>query len=366
MSTGSNGKGFYRKIIKIRAEDSPNVRLAIAEMEGGRRRPDPILIKSNQREVFGRQWGQWTQEEYDVLLTRWKQNGSPDPPFNQIIPGVISYPDYIKRRLTWDPLRQLVGLDAEFDEGSVSYMFPKPWLHRSVRMAESLRTRTRYARSMGIDPAEGGDKTSWAIGDELGLIKLVSKRTPNTAQITAETIALGRQYNIPPEMWVFDRGGGGKQHADRLREQGFHGVQTVAFGESVAPEPARVTSLVRYEEKVDRKESRYAYFNRRAEMYGELSLLLDPDYERGFAIPQEYMDGMSDPSSNLYGQLSPIPKRFDSEGRLKLPPKSKKPGSTEECLIDIIGHSPDEADSLVLMLHGLTHQVKKIMIGAVI
>ena len=37
------------------------------------------------------------------------------------------------------------------------------------------------------------------------------------------------EYNVPAEKVFFDSGGGGQEHADRLRSHG-HEVQTVAFG----------------------------------------------------------------------------------------------------------------------------------------
>ena len=96
------------------------------------------------------------------------------------------------------------------------------------------------------------------------------------------------KHAIPPERFAFDRGGGGKEHADRLRAQGYK-VQTIAFGETLMGDLKR--GLKSLGEKKEEREERYAYRNRRAEMFGELSLLLDPSLsEKGFAIPAEYAD----------------------------------------------------------------------------
>ena len=68
---------LYRNVIKIKGEDSPNVRFAVSQI------------------------------------------GEGDTPSGEmLVPGVLSYGDYKKRRETWDEIRQCVGLDAEFYEGS--------------------------------------------------------------------------------------------------------------------------------------------------------------------------------------------------------------------------------------------------------
>lgn len=68
-----------------------------------------------------------------------------------------------------------------------------------------------------------------------------------------------------------------------------------------------------------------------------------------------------------------FPKITDTDGRYILPPKSHKgaqpgqvvPGQSRmRTLIEMIGHSPDEADSFVLMIHGLLHKTKTVTLGA--
>ena len=63
--------------------------------------------------------------------------------------------------------------------------------------------------------------------------------------------------------------------------------------------------------------------------------------------------------------LAVMPKLTDPEGRIWLWPKNAnvktmKPGERAEddkkCLVGIIGHSPDEADAFVLMVHALLHK----------
>jgi hypothetical protein len=47
----------------------------------------------------------------------------------------------------------------------------------------------------------------------------------------------------------------------------------------------------------------------------------------------------------------------DQEGRLRMLPKSKRdPSSKEKTLTEIIGRSPDDADSLVLACHALLYE----------
>ncbi len=304
---------YYRKVIRIRGEDSPNVRYALAQQRAGMEPDDTVIV-----------------------------------------PGVLTWGDYKKRRSTWDEIQQCVCLDAKFYEGKDVKLFPREVLDRAKLLGEGLYNVRRKGKAIGIDPAEGGDKTTWSVIDELGLIELVSKHTPNTAHIQEETLSLMRQYNIPPEYVVFDRGGGGKQHADYMREAGY-GVRTVAFGETIVQEPKH--GQVQVEEKVENREERYTFKNRRAQMYGELSILMDSFNTEGFAIPPQ--------EKELLRQLSLIPKTYDGEGRLYLLPKSKKnPESTERTLIDIIGNSPDEADSLVLAVFGLYHPAEVPTAGA--
>lgn len=307
--------GYYRKVIRIKGTDSPNVRYALAQQRAGVEPTGEILI-----------------------------------------PGVLSWNDYCLRRSTWDPIRQCVSLDAEFYKGAEILLFPPDWLNAAEESARLLKSTTRQAKTIGVDPAEGGDSTCWSVCDSLGLIRLYSMKTPNTAFIVNQTIALIQEWNVKPENVLFDAGGGGKQIADQLRERGY-AVRTIGFGESVVPDPRRGITTI--ETKKKQREDRYAYVNRRAQMYGQLSAALEPDDDTPvFAIPEQYRE--------LRRQLAPIPRLLDREGRLYLPPKSKKnKESKERTLIEILGCSPDEADSLVLAYHGLCHKVIKNTAGGI-
>lgn len=307
---------FFRKIIRITAEDSPNVRRALRYQRAG-------LI----------------------------------PPGEVVLPGVLPWDEYCKRRALWDDVRQCIGLDAQFYLGAETLLYPPQWLNRAEQLARSLEGRPRRAEAIGIDPGEGSANTAMCAVDRLGLIELVSRQTPDTTAITAEAIAFLRRHNVPAEQVLLDRGGGGKQHADRLRSQGYP-VRTVAFGETVSLEPRR--GVRQLTERLEHREEAYVYTNRRAEMYGLLRERLDPAAETGFALPAHY--------TRLRHQLSVIPLTFDPEGRLELLPKNKRPGasSTKKSLVEIIGYSPDEADALVLAVYGMLRRQRRAVAGAAV
>lgn len=313
---------YLRRIIRIRATDSPNVRIGLAEVAAGM------------------------------------------PPSDRTIPGVLSYQEYEYRRRVWDPVRQTIGLDGEFYQGSILLLYPPHWIDDAELRGHKL-PRHRPGKAMGIDPAEGGDSSSFCVGDQDGLIELVSEKTPNTSDVVAIASRLQQKYSVPWERVAFDRGGGGKQHADRLRERGCQ-VMTVAFGETVNPPLSAAKKIV----PVRRRdmENRYEYRNMRAKMYWDLHEWLDPDLD--FEGPRFSM-----PSSDrgeqyreLRRQMSVIPKMFDAEGRARLPAKNRQgqagSGKSEKTIVELLGRSPDELDSLVLMRYAMTAKPKG-RIGAI-
>ena len=336
---------LYRKVIRIRGEDSPNVRLAFAE---------GATLEHPER-----------------------ASGT------MVCPGCLTWDDYVKRRRTWDKVRQCVGIDGMFWEGAEVLMFPPAWLDRAAEVASGLKRNNpnRKAAAIGCDPAEGGDRTAMAAVDELGLIELTSRLTPNTSDVRSGMVAFAAKHGLlnHPERWVIDAGNGGKIHADALRDQGLKGVRAVAFGEAVNLPLKR--GLRRLEEKVDNREEKSAFFNRRAEMYGNLMELLDPTGRTA----REILAGLSSPSSQenagwgvpstaltgdpvydeLRRQLAPIPKTTDQEGRLKLLPKRKpSPDSEVRTLTELIGCSPDEADAVALAVWGMLNKSKRAVAGA--
>ncbi len=297
---------YYRKIIKIRAQDSPNVRHALRQKEQGEKPDGRILV-----------------------------------------PGVKTYDEYMKDRQLWDEVQQCVCLDAEFHEGAQTLMFPPAWLSRANDLADKLKGKQRKAEAIGIDPAEGGDNTAMAAIDKLGLIELVSEKTKDTSVIPGKALAFARKHRADPSRIFFDRGGGGYQIACMMCDRG-HKVQTVGFQESVALEKRRGRQYLK--DRIENEEQRYVYLNRRAQMYGMLRILLDPAVGSGFGIPIEY--------NELQRQLGLIPMSHDEEGRIFILPKQNRSGVKTEkpTLTQLLGCSPDEADALVLAVYGMQYK----------
>lgn len=316
---------FYRKVIKIRGIDSPNVRAAHA-----------YLAKFGDTDLNRR-----------AVLMEMKP----------LIPGVLTYEDYLKRRSEWPAERQCVSLDAEWYEGVENRLYPPDWLDRAEEVAVGLNPRRR-AKAIGVDPGEGGDPTCMVAVDDTGVIALDSRKTPDTSEVTRNVLGFAREHGV--EMWnvCFDRGGGGKEHADRLRAMG-HMVRTVAFGETATDEATRWKKLRTVRDRKDDVEERFAFKNRRAEMYWLVRELLDPSLNaRGFGIPREM--------SELRRQLSVMPLKYDEEGRIYLPPKNRRnENQREPALCDILGCSPDEADALVVAVFCMMVKSQRPVAGAI-
>lgn len=313
-----NGRGYLRKVIRIPASESPNVKLAEKEIAEGKKPSGTILV-----------------------------------------PGVVDYATYMKRRRLWNIVQQTIGLDAQFYEGAEQKLYPLEWLAYANQLAEGLIGVRRTARAIGVDPGEGGANSSWAVVDELGLIELRSLKTPDTTDIPEITISLMKEHKVEPENVLFDRGGGGKQHADRLRKDGYR-VRTVAFGEGVIPE--KKVGMTPLETRKMQDEERYIYKNRRAELFGRLRQALDPA-NGGFAISRT--------ETELLRQMRPIPYTEDPEGRLEIIPKTRranqdKSRSSVVTLVDLLGASPDELDALTLAHYAMVKKGSQRTAGAII
>lgn len=321
LAPSSSRLDYYRKIIRIRATDSPNVRWALKEIEAGR------------------------------------------VPSGRILLPMKTYEDYIYDLETMDEYEKTVCLNAEFYQGAEIKMYPLEWLMRSYQIYEQLRTsgQRRRARGIGVDTGQGNANTSMYAVDDGGVIEGRSIKTPDTSVIPDLVVNFMQEHRCPASRVCFDRGGGGKEHADLLRKQGYK-VRTVAFGESVTADLKASTRRLPVSEALELQEQRYLYLNRRAQMYHELRLAI----RDGFGIPSFRL---SPSYADLTTQLRAIPLKRDEDGCIFLPPKNRKPDSKDKkpSLSEIIGHSPDELDALVLARYAAMHEDKTIIrAGAVI
>lgn len=309
---------YYRRVIHITGDDSPNVILAKQQIARGE-----------------------------------------EPTGEMVIPGVLSWDEYSKRRARLDPKEQAVSLDAKFYKGAEVYLFPSTHLTICLEKAAALQGTRRRGLAMGVDSAEGGDNSCWTVVDDLGLVFQHSQKTRDTSDVPGITIGFMREWGVDPEAVLFDRGGGGQQHADVLRRRGFK-VRSIGFGEKSggANKEYRTATVIPRSKKLSESETRYIYKNRRAEIYGLLSISIS----EGFAIPSS--------CTELFRQLRLMPKLYDSEGQLYLPPKDRPKGSSEDTykgatLKKMLGCSPDESDSFGLANYSRLRPVRGSVAGAV-
>ncbi len=298
---------FTRKVIHISGDDSPNV-------------------------ILGKQW---------------KAEGRPGIP-PTLVPGVLSYRDYIHRERTWDPVKRAMRLYGQFYEGEEYLMFPPDYLDAAEAAWDAVSQQTRGPCYMGIDVAEGGrDLTVWCIIDRLGLVYLEARSTRDTSQIPTITVALMNRYDIPSSRVGFDRGGGGHGHVMVMRKKmGFDQVRAISFGGGA-------------------KDSK-TYNCPRSEMYGYLAKAFRPigwsqikavdeegnetggmEWSTCMALPPEGTDLFS---PELREELAVLPTLYDEKGKQYLPPKSRdrKGKGHTQTIEEMIGRSPDRADALVV------------------
>lgn len=287
------------------------------------------------------------------------------PDGKEEVPGALSWANYQFNLATYNKQQVTEGLLAEWYTGAELMLFPPEVRAFAVERHRNLGNRLRRALAIGVDPAEGGDRTAWCAVDEFGIIEIISKQTPNTAVIPGETIAFMRKHGMMnrAEYVCFDRACG-KAHADIMRGMG-HRVRTIHFGAGISMEPKRAKRF--FPEKLEQKEDRDVYKNRRAEMYIELSQMFapkrDPDGKiiagssSGFAMPPA---SMGDAYERLNHQLSKMPRLTDEEGKFWMLPKNAPPKSANpedvDTLVKRIGHSPDEADALALAVWSMNHR----------
>lgn len=322
---------YLRRCIHIRGQDSPNVRWAMLQKARGEEPTGERIIRGN----------------------------------------VLSWDEYKERRLTLPKPRQVVSLDAEWYEGSEEKLVPWVWIAWARAFAETLRGLDRkLPRHMGVDSAAGGDDTAWVLGDRLGVLHCENFKTPNTNDVYGKTLRLMRDWNVPAERVVFDLGGGGREHAQRLRANG-HNVRAVGFGKPPSLEVKRAGLVMPFAEKRDVREDADAYSDRRSEMAWDLRLILERDAAGayvgkdfaggapGFGLPDKMTDV-------LCSQLKLPPARWDGKGRFKLIPKENPndPDDVNTFRRMLGGRSPDVFDAFCCMVFGMTHKPVRMQAGA--
>lgn len=319
---------YFRKVIRIVAEDSPNVQLGLLQLARGEEPTDEVLV-----------------------------------------PGVLTYSEWRRRLATWDEVRKTVGLWAQFYKGAAIMLFPAERLDRAAERFRELRGRRRMVRGIGIDPGEGNANTTWVLMDELGVIDIESEKTADTSVVVPRTMALIRRTGISPTRVCFDRGGGGKQHADMLRARGFP-VRTVGFGAKARTEVKHPGQVTLYREKRSVIEEKTTFKNMRCQMFFEVSDELNPANNlRGFAVPgPEYGPA----AVELRRQLLVFERCYDENGvsytNTKKPPalgSGKTPPGRPRSLLEVLGGSPDEADAFALARYAMMHQAVQQQAGVV-
>lgn len=322
---GKDGR-IFRRCIRISGDDSPNVILAKKMIEAG--------------------------------LT---------PTRETIVPGVLTYDEYEERLATWDPERIEVGINARWWVGPGTKLCPTFWLDEAIKFGNKLPLRRALPCYMGVDSGEGGDDTSWVIGDRLGVLDILSMKTPDTNEVYGTTLDMFRKWNVTPERTTFDLGGGGREHVHRLRAGGYQ-VRATGFGKAPSVEKRRGNT--QFDERRNVEEDAYTYVNRRSEIYWDIRQVLERANDGAYLAKNWFgnAEGFGLPMpmcAELIRQLSPIPIRHDNEGRFKLIPKQNMndPDDTETFRY-LIGRSPDIADAFGLMLFGMTHKPIRAKAGA--
>lgn len=166
------------------------------------------------------------------------------------------------------------------------------------------------AHVVGLDPARGGDTSTFIHRQGRVSWGLERNNVPDTMAVAGQAARMLRD-DPSIRMMFIDIGGLGAGIYDRLVELGFGDrVTAVNFGSKATDE---------------RK-----YFNKRAEMWGEMAEWLHDDITP--CIPDD---------DQLHGDLTAVSgNKYSSNGQLKLEPKEK--------IREELGRSPDDGDALAL------------------
>jgi hypothetical protein len=289
------------------------------------------------------------EESPNIIVSRQMDRDGQPGPYPETTPGILSREEFDEWNASWTGARKRMRLFGLLPDEAEQKLFPPAWLDLAQRLGQ--RVREHEARggkrrdgpwSLGVDVAQGGgDLTVWVVLGRWGVRHVLAKPTPNTAEISGQTIRLMEQFRIRPSAVAFDSGGGGKQIADFLRDRGHEGILDLQFG-STADDAVK-------------------YRNRRTELYGDLREAMEPA-ERLTKLdelpcekwPAEARCISFSPDDGLMrDDLAVLPLTYDSEGRLRLPPKdhgrTRESGQRELCVRELLGgRSPDRGDALAL------------------
>lgn len=197
---------------------------------------------------------------------------------------------------------------GEFPEESETRLVPLAWVHAAQeRKVEKPQGNLR----MGVDVARfGGDRTAFAIADDLAVREIQAFSGLSTMETAGRTMSLAKERGIPAECVAVDDTGVGGGVTDRLREQGWNVAAVQAAG---TPESKN-------------------FVNRRSELYWRLREALNPDGEARLALPER--------PASLTEELTAIGYGFSSSGKIVVEGK--------DAIKARLRRSPDLADALAL------------------
>lgn len=312
----------------------------------------------------------------NVALALWEVEQGLPVSHTTVVPGQLTWAEYQHRLATFTKQQITESLLARWYDGPEERLVPDEWLQFANGVAKSLSPRRTGRRWLGVDPGEGGDDSAWCVIDGSGVLALVSLKTPDTNAVYGRTCQMAREWSLSWEDVVFDYGGGGKEHVDRLRASGFM-ARGVRFG-AIKREVKRAMTL--YQERKEIEEETAGYVNRRSEMAYEVRMLLerpapltDPAQIEAVArsgakkVPEKPPFALPLPMCDeLCRQLRAVPLMWDEQGRFRLIPKNPPAARPDDpnCFRNRIGRSPDQFDAFCLAVWGMNHQPTRTEAGA--
>lgn len=256
-----------------------------------------------------------------------------------LIPGQVCYDKCEELKQTCSPDEKEWRVYGRFPRSSKLFqIFQVDWKKKLGAKCRQQKERI-LSRAIGVDVAGSvdGDYTTFAFGNEVGLADLYMMHQPNHAELSGLLAAIARERGLD----IFDGSvpvaidvvGIGKGLADFLEEKGCLIIK-VSNG------------------KIAERDTQ-TYGNRRAEVYGELSIAIDPDVNQNpWLIPDDHQY-----SDRIWQELVALEKIYMSDGRKwRLTPKRPTPSQrgkavedNRQALSEKLGRSPDCADAVSLL-----------------